>query len=97
MWQLALRRAVNLKLSITGKSIFLQGRFSKNGIQKPFTISSENAFGNMHDLLGSSGKIHVTIGSESIRVQFVRRLAVYLITSGWLGRGASVQIALQVK
>lgn len=64
----------NLNSNISGKSIFLRGTFSKNGIKSPFIISSENAFGDVHNLLSSSSKVHVGISAEPIRVEFIRQL-----------------------
>ncbi len=67
-------RSKNLNAVMTGKSLFLRGTYSKNGITKPFTISSENAFGDVHKLFGSSGAVHVGISFEPIRVKFTQGL-----------------------
>jgi hypothetical protein len=64
----------NLNAVMAGKSIFLQGTYSKNGITKPFNISSQNAFGDTHKLFNSSVEVHVGISSEPIRITFIQRL-----------------------
>ncbi len=64
----------NLNVNILGKSLFLRGTFSKNGIKKSFSISSENAFGDVHKLFNSSGVVHVGISADPIRVKFTQHL-----------------------
>jgi hypothetical protein len=64
----------NVLASMNGKSIFLRGTFEKNGLKKPFVISSENAFGDAHALENPSGTVHATISEKPIRVEFVRSL-----------------------
>lgn len=64
----------NFTSSMNGKSIYLRGTFGKSGAQNPFVISSENAFGDAHELENLSGTVHAAISEKPIRAEFVRSL-----------------------
>jgi hypothetical protein len=61
--------------SMAGKSIFLRGRYTKNGVSRSFVISSANAFGDAHKLMQGNSFVHAAISAVPIEVLFTRRLA----------------------
>ncbi len=64
----------NLNAAMAGKSIFLRGTYTKNGVTKAFSLSSQNAFGDAHKLFDLNGQVHVGISAGPIRVKFTQHL-----------------------